>query len=91
MVDYKVNYEKILTEEEPLRLEKMQRFLRDVSNRMSIDNPLSTLFVAIVENKLGNREEAQRYLTLSRRFLEESRYWQKRFDVLELNHLYHLT
>lgn len=91
LVDYKVNYEKILTEQEPLRLEKMRRFLRDVSNRMSIDNPLSTLFVAIVENKLGNRKEAQRYLTLSKRFLEESRYWQRRFDVLEVNHLYHLT
>ena len=90
LVDYKVNYEKILTERDPLRLKKMQCFLKDVSHRMSIDNPLSTLFVAIVEHKLGNLQEAEHYLNRSKRCLDTSPYWQKRFDVLEINGLYDL-
>lgn len=88
IMDYKVNYEKILKEEHPVRLKKMQVFLRDVSNRMAIDNPLSTLFLGIVENKLGNLWEAERYISLSREYLMESMYWQKRFNVIGLDSLY---
>jgi len=91
LIDYRVNYEKILTEENSIRLKKMQCFLRDISTRMSIDNPLSTLFLGIVENKLDNVQEAKRQLALSKNYLEKSKYWQNRFHILDLDQLYDLT
>ena len=91
LIDYRVNYEKILTEENSIRLKKMQCFLRDISTRMSIDNPLSTLFLGIVENKLDNVQEAKRQLALSKNYLDKSKYWQNRFRILDLDQLYDLT
>jgi len=88
LADYKVNYEKILEEENPLRLRKMQYFLKDVSERMTIDNPLSTLFLGIVEYKLDNLDKCRKYLSVSKDLLGRSEYWQNRFDVLNINRLY---
>ena len=90
LVDYKVNYEKIIEEENLHKLKKMQYFLRDVSGRMTIDNPLSMLFLGIVEYKLGNLDKCQKYLSVSRDLLWQSEYWQIRFDVLNINRLYDL-
>lgn len=90
-VDYKVNYEKIIAEDHPLKLKKMQCFLVDISNRMSIDNPLSTLFLGIVENKLGNLQEAEKYFSLSKKYLMKSIYWQNGFKMLDLERLYNLS
>ena len=87
----KQHYENILNTQDRVWLQKKQCFLRDVSQRMSINNPLSTLFLGIVENKLGNMEEAQHFLNLSHSYLEKSDYWQKRFEVLDLKDLYGLN
>jgi radical SAM superfamily enzyme YgiQ (UPF0313 family) len=88
LIDYRVNYEKILTEEGPLRLRKMQCFLNDISGRMSINNPLSTLYLGIVEKKLGNLQGAQDAALLSRNYLKGSVYWKNRFDMLDLESIY---
>jgi radical SAM superfamily enzyme YgiQ (UPF0313 family) len=90
LADYKVNYEKILGEKEPLRLRKMHCFLKDVTERMTIDNPLSTLFLGIVEYKLDNLDKCREYLSVSKGLLVQSEYWQIRFDVLNINRLYDL-
>jgi len=84
LIDYKVNYEKIFTEDNPIRIEKMKCFLSDISNRMSIDNPLSTLFLGIVEEKLGNIKQSKENFALSEQALAKSKYWQNRFEMLEL-------
>ena len=89
-MDYKVNYEKILTEEEPLRLKKMERFLADVSTRMTIDNPLSTLFLAVVKHKLGDLSAASHCISQSKDYLQNSAYWQERFSILDIGYLYDL-
>lgn len=91
LIDYMVNYEKILTEENPLRLKKMQCFLRDVTTRMTMDNPLATLFLGIVESKLGNLHEAEVNTSLSKSYLKKSAYWQIRFKILDLERLYNLS
>ncbi|KKS25123.1 MAG: hypothetical protein UU83_C0009G0001, partial [Candidatus Jorgensenbacteria bacterium GW2011_GWF2_41_8] len=91
LIDYMVNYEKILTEDNPLRLKKMQYFLRDVSTRMTMNNPLATLFLGIVESKLGNLHEAEVNTSLSKSYLKKSAYWQIRFKILDLECLYNLS
>jgi hypothetical protein len=88
LIDYKVNYEKILTEDDPLRLRKMKCFLNDVSCRMSINNPLSTLYLGIVERKLGDLQRAHNAALLSRKYLKGSVYWENRFDMLDLESIY---
>jgi radical SAM superfamily enzyme YgiQ (UPF0313 family) len=87
IMDYKLNYEKILEEKHPLRLKKMQKFLWYVSNRMTKNHPLAALFLGIVYRKLGDQESAKACISNSKQYLDESAYWQERFKVLSLNHL----
>jgi hypothetical protein len=87
LVDYEINYAKILKQEHPLKLLKMQRFLEDVSDRMTFGNPLSNLFLGVVESKLGHLEEARKRERMTRDFLGQSEYWQQRFHVLSLESL----
>ncbi len=84
LIDYRINYEKVLSQSHPLKLEKMRRFLADVSDRMTFGNPLSNLFLSFVESKMGHREEADRRRRMAREFLAESEYWRQRFQVLDL-------
>lgn len=87
LVDYKINYERILTQEDPRRLRKIRALLTDVADRSTRKNPLVNLFLGIVEAKQGNFAEASRRRALSEEFLRGSVYWQKRFEVLDLHSL----
>jgi len=87
-VDYKVNYEKILNQNDSISLRKMQKFLEYVSDRMTIHHPLSNLFLGIVESRLGDLEDAQKRMSLSRKYLSNSTYWQEFFKALNLENLY---
>ena len=87
IMDYEANYKKILNEIHPSKLKKMNQLLFDVSFRMTKENPLSTLFPGIVLSKLGNHHEAKKYYALSKNFLDKSAFWQKRFDILEINNI----
>jgi Fe-S oxidoreductase len=84
LIDYKVNYEKIFDEDNDLRLQKMKCFLTDISERMSIDNPLSLLFLGIVEEKLGNVKNSKINYSKAKKSLYKSKYWINRFNMLEL-------
>lgn len=84
LIDYRINYEKILSQQHPLKLEKMRCFLRDVSDRMTVANPISNLFLSIVESKLGDAAEAARRKSMAKRFVEASQYWGQRFRALGL-------
>lgn len=84
LMDYRINYEKILHQNHPVKLEKMRRFLTDISDRMTFGNPLSNLFLSVVESKLGHPEEATRRKRVGEEFLGQSEYWRQRFHVLGL-------
>ena len=84
LIDYWINYEKILPQAHPMKLEKMRRFLADISDRMTFGNPLSNFYLSMVESKLGNLEEADRRKRMTREFLDQSQYWRQRFEVLGL-------
>ena len=87
LVDYLINYQRLIEMDEPVKLEKMKRFLTDVSDRMTIGNPVSNLFLGIVETKLGSVDEGARRKLLAGEYMNESKYWQTRFESLNLTEL----
>lgn len=88
ITDYRVNFEKILDQSGPDKLNKMQAFLRDVADRMTSAHPLAHLFLGLVEHKLGNLDLAAQRLELAQRYLRQSDYWQVFFDGLGLRDLF---
>ena len=89
IIDYKLNYEKILGWTDILKLRLQQKMMRHVCDRLTVDigNPVANLFLAICEQKLGEIEDVGKRTTLVEKHLNESEYWQKRFDALQLNEL----
>lgn len=87
LIDYKVNYEKILTEDRLVKLKMLQKMLLDICNRVK-ENPLSTLYLGIVEQKLENYNRSQELKNIAKKYLDNSTYWQKRFEVLNLYELF---
>lgn len=86
VMDYRVNYEKILTEDRPIKLALLRKMLRDICDRVS-ENPLATMYLGIVEQKLGNKEAAQKAKEQAELFLDRSDFWSKRFEALSLYRL----
>lgn len=87
IVDYKVNYEKILTEERTIKLKMLQKMLEDICDRVK-ENPLATFYLGIVEKKLGNIDRYQKLKEHAEIYLDNSMYWQKRFEVLDIYKLF---
>ena len=87
LVDYEINYKRILGMKDPIKLQKIKSFLTDISDRMTFDNPLSNLFLGVAEDKLNNELDGEKRKILASNFLNQSDYWRKRFDVLGLNEM----
>ena len=88
IMDYRIIYERILTEEDPVKLKKYKAILADISYRMTTKNPLSHFFLGLVEGKLGDRRESLRLLSLSKDYLANHALWKKRFAFLGLGNLH---
>ena len=86
LVDFKVNYEPIEQQNNPVKLALLQKMLADVCERVR-DNPLATLYLGVVEEKLGNRSRAQELKKLAKTYLDASAFWQARFTVLGLHRI----
>jgi len=87
LVDYWINYEPILSMTDKNRLLKKRAILRDICDRMTKNNPISNLFLGIVEEKLGNSKEGHSRKELALKYLSQSEYWKKQFEALELQPL----
>ena len=87
IIDYKVNYEKILIEDRPIKLKMLQKMLLDICNRVK-ENPLSTLYLGIVEQKLGNHNRSKELKNIAKMHIDNSINWQKRFEILNLYKLF---
>lgn len=95
LMDYKVNYEKILGINEPIKLRKLYLRMHDICERIAPHSAIVQLFQGVIERKMGNDEEARRRAVMARRIVygsgekddNGSAYWQKRFDALELHSL----
>ena len=60
LADYEINYKPILKQKDKFKLLKLEKFLTDVSNRMTRDNPLSNYYLSIVKRKLNKENEAKK-------------------------------
>lgn len=87
VMDYRVNYEKILGEERPVKLAMLQKMLRDICERVQ-ENPLAALYWGIIEHKLGDTTAAWHLKKLSRQYLHNSDFWRKRFEALDIYRLF---
>jgi radical SAM superfamily enzyme YgiQ (UPF0313 family) len=83
--DFEINYRPIPAIDDLERLNKLKAFLTDISDRMTRDNPLSSYFLSIVEDKLGNTSDSVKRKIDAKHNLGKSIYWQERFDTLGLD------
>ncbi len=85
IADYKMNYAKILSVHEPVKLRNIRVMLQQITDEYTVDNAMGNLFLAVIASKLHEFGESQRRLALAKRFQEESAYWTKRFTVLGMS------
>lgn len=84
LIDYKVNYERILTMDHPVKLRLKEKQLTDVCDRLTRGNAMGNLFLAITKQRLGDIGGAREHLARAERDVKASEYWEKRFDTLDL-------
>ncbi len=84
LMHYKLNYEVVFRITNELKLRNKDMFFEDVCKRVAPDSVLDQLFYGITRKKLGDDAEAMERAVIVRGLLNESAYWQKRFDALDL-------
>ncbi len=84
LVDYYLNYERIFNESNQTKLKLKRGILTEISDKKTNENPLSNLFLSVVEEKLGNLEESKKRMNLTKEYLENSAFWRTRFKALDL-------
>lgn len=84
VVDYLINYYPIAAMHEPVKLQKKQAILTDICDRFTREHPLANMFLSMVESRLGNVETAKERWNLGVKYLADSAYWRKRFEVLKI-------
>jgi hypothetical protein len=80
-----MNYEKILSVHEPVKLRNIRVMLQQITDDYTVDNAMGNLFLAVIASKLQEFGESQRRLAQATRYQEESAYWTKRFTVLGMS------
>ena len=85
-MDYKINYEPLISKNiSEEKLVKIKRFLLDIGNRITRDNPTPFYFLGVVEEKLSNFNKAKSFFNRANELKNQSEYWKSRFDVLGLS------
>jgi hypothetical protein len=85
VVDYRINYQPILSQPDPRKLEKKRLMLAEICDRMTSDNPLGNLFLAICELRLGDLAGARLHVDRAAEHLQASAFWRLRFEVLRID------
>ena len=85
LVSHKVNYENILTMQNPVKLDNKRRMLTHICDQLTFGNAIGNLFLAVTEQKLGNSRAAAHRVKSAEEYAAESDYWKKRFNTLGLS------
>lgn len=85
LMDYKMNYEPIFHMTPGPKLENKRRFLIDIADRITQENPLANYFLAQASKRLGDEAVYQVRMQQTGDYLVRSDYWRKRFHVLGLS------
>ena len=89
MMDYFINYEPIPGVTDPVKLNMQRLNLRAIIDRLPKHIAMASLYLGIVNKKLGNSAEATSNFEETRKYIEESAFWQVRFEKLGLNKILH--
>lgn len=84
LVDYYINYVNLAKEIDTTKLKLQEEWLKEICVRRSEDNPLGNLYLAIVRERLGKKEEAKANRKLAQDYMATSEFWSTRFDKLGL-------
>lgn len=87
VMDYMVNYEKLWQLEDPIKIGMLHKLFISMCDKTHKENALGNLFFALLEYKLGSKEQANYRLRLAREFSQDNAYWRKRFPTLGLDAL----
>ena len=84
VADYRLNYEKVLGINDPVKLTNIAKMLRQIVDVYTVDNALGELFLGVIASKLGDSTEAQSRIASSLEICDRSAYWRTRFSGLGL-------
>ncbi len=84
LMHYKLNYEVVFRITNELKLRNKDMFFEDICKRVAPYSVLDQLFYGVTRKKLGDAQVASQRAAEARKLLDESAYWQKRFDALDL-------
>lgn len=87
-MDWLLNYKPILKQTDNTKLKLKRLFLTDICQRKTINNPLSTMFLGIIETRLGDIISAQQHFAQAKQFLTISAFWQVRWNALNLQEIF---
>ncbi len=87
LVDYYINYQGLIKQNNPIKLRLQEAWLNEICIRRSEDNPMGSLYLAIVRQRLGKKKEAKENMRSAQNFIGESEFWSTRFDKLGLDEL----
>ncbi len=85
VMDYLLNYDRLKGETRMVKLQMHRLHLRHILNRSPKRIAMASLYLGIVNKKLGNHKEARENFKDTERYLEESAFWKVRFEALGLN------
>lgn len=85
VMDYLINYERLWSQHDPIKLRMLQRMFHYIFDKTHKEHALGNLYFALIEMRLGNREEALRRLSAAEQYLGNSEYWRIRFDAMHLH------
>jgi radical SAM superfamily enzyme YgiQ (UPF0313 family) len=86
-VDYKLNYEKLLHIKNKDKLEVIKLMLSQITDQYTVDNAMGNTYLAYIEKTLGNEEAYYKRLKNAKKFVDESAYWQVRFEALKIDNV----
>ena len=75
--DFKINYERINKIKDIDKLKKLSVFLKFISKKISVKNPLVDYYTSLVNNKITNKKNK---ISVDKK--NQSIFWQKRLNVL---------
>lgn len=85
LMDWLLNWRPLLKETDEVKLRLKLPFLRDICTRKTLHNPLATMFLGIVETKLGLFKEARQHFDEARIYMDQSAFWRVRAEALNLS------
>lgn len=84
-MNYVTNFARIKDVHNPIKQKMLHMHVKNIADRITEKHGFAHYFTGILEEKLGNLEEAKRRAELTRVSLENSAYWRDKFSAFGLD------